>query len=72
MDMIASYMWSSEEYKCPTELITRLRSYQTPARVRDVTDPLILDIVVRCLQSPLQRSSATELLYHPTDELSVN
>lgn len=54
-----------EECKCPAELITRLRSYQPPACVRDVTDPLILDMVVRCLQPPLQRPSAAELLDHP-------
>ena len=72
MDMIASDIWSSEECTFPTVLIARLRSYQPPVCVRDVTDPLILEIVVRCLQSPLQRPSAAELLYHATDELNVN
>ena len=53
------------ECRCPAELVTRLRAYQPPECLREVGDPLLLDMVTRCLKPPEQRPSAADLLAHP-------
>ncbi|OHT02110.1 putative serine/threonine-protein kinase WNK5 [Tritrichomonas foetus] len=52
------------ECKSSMELITRLASYTPPKAVESIGDPILKDLIMKCLQPPENRPTAEQLLSH--------
>ena len=53
------------ECKTSMELINKLSMYNHPDAIKKITDPILLDFVMKCLQRPEKRPTAEQLLQHP-------
>ena len=52
------------ECKSPAELLYKITNYIPPNSLSLVTDKYLHDLIESCLKPPMQRPTATELLYH--------